>query len=140
MTARSKVRAHLGLKPIRRPYRTDMILARRRRLTIEALEHRTLLTGTPSVTLELIPGVGSSLPAVTLTLDSYQFGFVNATTIGSATSGAGAGKATFNELTVTDPLSGASPQLFAALVAGGHYQTAVLTQRNGAGDPVAEWV
>ena len=93
----------------------------------------------PALTLDLQPS-GPGLPAVTLGLGSYQFGFENPTTIGSATTGAGAGKARFDDLIVTAPLSDASPQLFSTLVTGRHYETAVLTQRNAAGDLVAQWV
>ena len=91
----------------------------------------------PALTLDLQPLSGSNLPAVTLDLSSYQFGFENSTTIGS--SGSGTGKTTFDDLTVSAPLSGASPQLFDVLATGNHYDTAVLTQRNPAGDPEAEW-
>ena len=76
---------------------------------------------------------------MTLALNSYAFGFENPTTIGSATSGAGAGKAKFDNLDVSTPLSDASPQLLKVLVSGGHFETAVLTQRNAAGSPVAQW-
>jgi type VI protein secretion system component Hcp len=93
----------------------------------------------PALTLELQPSSASTLAAVTLGLDSYQFGFTNATTIDAATGGAVAGKVFF-DLGVAAPLSAAAPQLFAALVADRNYSTAVLTQRNAAGDPVAEWV
>src|SRR6185295_12575222 len=82
----------------------------------------------------------SGLSAMTLGLDSYQFGFENLTTIGSATGGAGVGKAKFDELTVSTSLSEASTQLLKALVFGIHYDTAVLTQRNAAGNPVAQWI
>ena len=56
----------------------------------------------PALTLDLQPPAGSNLPAVTLDLGSYQFGFKNSTTIGS--SGSGAGKITFDDLTVVGPL------------------------------------
>jgi type VI protein secretion system component Hcp len=139
MTNRFWNRVRFGLKPKLNPRRTHATPANAR-LTIEALEARTLLSATPSVTLALLPAIGSSLPAVTLALDSYQFGFTNTTTIGSGTTGAGAGKAKFDELTISAPMSQASPQLFAVLALGDHYDTAVLTQRNAAGKPVAEWV
>ncbi len=139
MNAHYWIRARFGLKPVLSPVRKGLVQAKPR-LMIEALEDRTLLTGTPLVTLQLIPASGSSLPAATLALDSYQFGFESPTTIGSATSGAGAGKITFDDLTVAAPLSGASPQLFKVLATGGHYDTAVLTQRNAADAPEVEWV
>ena len=86
--------------------------------------------------MDLQPLSGSNLLEVTLDLSSYQFGFENSTTIGS--SGSGAGKTTFDDLTVSALLSGASPQLFNVLATGSHYDTAVLTQRNAAGDPEAD--
>ena len=92
----------------------------------------------PALTLDLQPVSGSNLPEVTLDLSSYQFGFENSTTIGP--NGAGAGKTTLDDLAVSAPLSGASPQLFNVLATGNHYGTAVLTQRNAAGDPEAEWI
>jgi type VI protein secretion system component Hcp len=94
----------------------------------------------PTLTLELQPSSASTLPAVTLELDSYYLGSINKPTFDSATGGSAAGKAILQDLAVSVPLNGAVPQLFAALVAGRSYSTAVLTQRNAAGDPVAEWV
>jgi type VI protein secretion system component Hcp len=140
MTARSWMRALFGRQPIASPYCGDMIRTRRLRLALEVLEERTLLSGMPSVTLELLAAPGSSLPAVTLGLDSYQFGFKHATIFNPGGGGAGAGKTTFDDLEVSSPLSELSPLLFGVLTSGSHYPTAVLTQRNAAGDPVAEWV
>jgi hypothetical protein len=73
-------------------------------------------------------------------LNFYQFLFRNTMPVVSTTSGQAVGTTIFDELAVSAALSGASPQLFAALVGGGHYPTALLTQRNAAGAPVAEWV
>src|SRR5262249_22673096 len=43
---------------------------------LEVLEDRTLLTGTPTATLQLLPAPGQSTPAaVTLLLSSFQLGF-----------------------------------------------------------------
>ena len=94
----------------------------------------------PELTLELLPAEGQTFPAVTLALDSYDFTFRNPTTIGSATGGAGAGKVQFDALEVSLPLTADSPELFEVLVRGDHYDQAVLTQRNAAGQPVAVWV
>jgi type VI protein secretion system component Hcp len=77
--------------------------------------------------------------SVHLALDTFNFGFHNATTIGSATGGAGAGKAKFDELNVAALFSANSPVLLKALVIGAHYETAVLTQRDASGNPVAAW-
>src|SRR5207247_1637210 len=109
------------------------------RLYVEALEDRALPSGTPLV-LELLPAAGQAVPApVTIALTSFHFGFANPVTLGSAGSGAGAGKATFGELQVSAPLSGDSPLLLASLASGAHYQTALLTQSDANGQPVAAW-
>jgi|GEM_PF-2261596 len=128
MTLRSWLPARFSPKTIVRPRRRALMPAKHPRLTLEVLKDRTLLSGTPSATLELKPASGSSLPAVTLALDSYQFGFENS-----------AGTATFDDLQVTAPLNGESPLLFEVLASESHYDTALLTQRDGSGDPVAEW-
>src|SRR6478672_6821573 len=71
-----------------------------RRLRVEALEDRTVPSDS-HLTLELKPAAGQSSPApVTIVVDGFTFGFHDATTIGSATGGAGAGKAKFDELAV----------------------------------------
>jgi type VI protein secretion system component Hcp len=107
---------------------------RRKSLALEVLEDRTLLAGSPSATLELFASRSSS-SAVTLALDSYQFGFQNTASVTSGT----AGTVTFDDLVVKAPLSGASPQMFQALASGTAYETALLTQRDGSGNPIAEW-
>src|SRR3954452_21728750 len=87
----------------------------RRRLRVEGLEDRTVPSDS-HLTLELRPAAGESSPGpVTIAVAGFDFGFHDATTIGSATSGAGAGKATFNDLEVTAPLSPNSPVLLNAL-------------------------
>src|SRR5262249_33768952 len=83
----------------------------------------------PALTLELQSDSGASVLApVSVALDAFHFGFRNPVTIGSATGGAGAGRASFDELEVTTALAGNSPQLLAALLSGTHYQKALLTQ------------
>src|SRR5207248_10343982 len=106
----------------------------RKSLALEVLEDRTLLSGSPSATLELFDS-GASSSAVTLAVGSYQFGFQNTASPISGT----AGTVTFNDLVVKAPLSGASPQVFQALASGTAYETALLTQRDGSGNPIAEW-
>src|SRR5271157_5150605 len=81
-----------------------------RRRELEILEDRTVLSGTPALTPQLIPPSGGPA-SVTIPLTSYQFGFQNTVNLGSSSGGAGAGKASFDELKVSAPLSGASPQL-----------------------------
>src|SRR3954467_13973489 len=77
----------------------------RRRLRVEGLEDRTVPSDS-HLTLELRPAAGESSPAaVTIPVSEFDFGFHNATTIGSATGGAGTGKAAFDDLAVTAPMS-----------------------------------
>lgn len=59
----------------------------------------------------------------------FSFGVENKATIGSATSGAGGGKAVFNEFVIKKKVDSASPQLFGALATGAHYDGAVLYLR-----------
>jgi type VI secretion system secreted protein Hcp len=86
-------------------------------------------TGPATYTLKLEqPGAGGAVPPSPIQLISFQFGATNPSTIGSATSGAGAGKVKFNELDVTMPVSDYSPILFENLAAGIHYGTVTLTE------------
>lgn len=55
---------------------------------------------------------------------SFSWGASNPQSIGSATSGAGAGKVQFQEFHVTKHLDGTSPKLFLACATGGHIKTA----------------
>jgi type VI protein secretion system component Hcp len=89
-----------------------------------------------TTTLQLTPASG---PVVTIALDSYQFGFQNPVGIGSATRGAGAGKASFNGLDVSAAFAADSPLLLMNLFSGTGYTSAVLTQNNAGGQPAAVW-
>ena len=115
---------------------------RRTRLDVEPLESRLTPSAAPSATLQLVSTAttGISATAATLSLDTYSFGFANNVNIGSVSSGAGAGKATFNHLTLTAPLNGNSPKLFKTLAAGASFSQAYLTQNDAAGNPVAVWI
>jgi type VI secretion system secreted protein Hcp len=66
-------------------------------------------------------------------IESFSWGETNATSIGSATSGAGSGKVKFDELSFTTRVSGASPQLALMCASGAHADTAVLTVRKAGG-------
>ena len=110
MAQRFERHTRFGLKSVVRRRRDVLSTSKHRSLILEVLEHRALLSGTPSATIELNPPGDSSLPAVTLALDSYQFSFQNPTSISG-----GPGIVSFNDLQVTAPLSGFSPQLFEAL-------------------------
>ncbi len=62
----------------------------------------------------------------TIELDSFSWGISNATTIGSATGGAGAGKVTFNSLKFTKRLDGTTPTLLLKCASGQHIKTGSL--------------
>jgi type VI secretion system secreted protein Hcp len=53
-------------------------------------------------------------------LSSFSWSVENPTTIGSATGGAGTGKAKFNDFVVTKPVDKTSPQFFHELTIGNH--------------------
>lgn len=62
-------------------------------------------------------------------VDSFSWGASNNTlNIGSASSGAGAGKITFNPFTITRKTDSASPQLYAACASGKHFGTVKIVQ------------
>jgi type VI secretion system secreted protein Hcp len=54
-------------------------------------------------------------------VSAFAFSVENKQSIGSATGGAGAGKAVLNSLTITKAVDVASPALFATLGTGGHF-------------------
>lgn len=64
---------------------------------------------------------------------SFEIGAENNINIGSVTSGGGAGKATFKELTVTKKTDTASAALFSALCRGDHYDEMVIELRRSGG-------
>src|SRR5271157_436437 len=108
----------------------------RRALALEVLESRTLLTGTPTATLQLLPATG---PKVTIAVDTFQFGFHIPITIGSSSSGAGAGKVTVDDLDATASYSANSPLMLKQLVTGQFYDRAILTQNDANGKALAVW-
>lgn len=59
-------------------------------------------------------------------ISEFSFGAENTLSIGSATSGAGAGKATFKEFTVKKLVDKSSPLLLKTLGSGGHYKKVYL--------------
>ena len=68
-------------------------------------------------------------------IKDFSFGIENKTTVGSASSGAGAGKIKFNEFTIKKTTDKASPLFFKNCAAGAHYKTVVLSLRKAGGDP-----
>jgi type VI secretion system secreted protein Hcp len=68
-------------------------------------------------------------------ISAWSFAIENPTTIGSATSGAGSGKAKFNEFSITKFTDSASPAFFRNCVAGAHYKKVTLEMRKAGGDP-----
>src|SRR5258708_2833712 len=68
-------------------------------------------------------------PVQAIEISEFGFGGENTLSIGSATSGAGAGKATFKEFTVKKLVDTASPSLLVMLATGSHYVTVQLCLR-----------
>ncbi len=74
-------------------------------------------------------------------ISEFSFGAQNPTTIGSATTGAAAGKVKFQMLTVKKPVDSASPRLFTACAAGARYDTVTLAlRRSGATGASADYL
>jgi type VI secretion system secreted protein Hcp len=67
-------------------------------------------------------------------LSSFSFGVENPTTIGSATGGAGAGKASFKEFTITKHTDKSSTTFFKNCCSGTHYPNVVITLRKAGGE------
>jgi type VI secretion system secreted protein Hcp len=70
-------------------------------------------------------------------IKDFSFDVENPTTIGSATGGAGAGKAKFGEFNITKLTDKASPAFFMNCVAGAHYKTVTLAMRKAGANPNA---
>ena len=68
-------------------------------------------------------------------IKDFSFGVENPTTIGSATSGAGAGKVKFNEFTIKRTTDKSSPLLFKNCCVGAHYGSVIIAMRKAGGDP-----
>jgi type VI secretion system secreted protein Hcp len=64
---------------------------------------------------------------------SFDFGMENSPNIGSASAGAGAGKAKFHDFTIKKAVDAASPLLFEAAATGGHYNIVRLVLRRSGG-------
>jgi type VI secretion system secreted protein Hcp len=66
-------------------------------------------------------------------LKSFSFDVENATTVGSATGGAGAGKAKLGELTVEKNVDSTTPQLLQRLAQGSHFAGIEIVARKAGG-------
>ena len=103
-------------------------------------------SGTPVIQGESqvkIPGEPSDLQDVTpIEIDSFDFTVDTTLNIGSQTSGAGAGKVTFEPLTVVRRLDKNSPTLFQVTAGGRTFPTVVLTvvtHASGKSRILAQW-
>ena len=74
-------------------------------------------------------------------IQQWSFGASNVSTIGSATGGAGGGKASFEPFKVTKNIDTASSSLFLTCCAGGHYPLLTLWVRKSGQSPKdgGEW-
>jgi type VI secretion system secreted protein Hcp len=70
-------------------------------------------------------------------IKSFNTAVENLTTIGSATGGAGAGKAKFDELTIEKNVDSTSPQIFQALAQGQHFNGIEIVARKAGGTTAA---
>lgn len=85
------------------------------------------------LTIEGVTGLNGQ--SCVFEIKDFSFGVENPTTIGSATGGAGSGKATFHEFHITKSADSASPILYQHVANGQHFNTATLTMRKAGGDP-----
>jgi type VI protein secretion system component Hcp len=70
-------------------------------------------------------------------IENYAFDVVQTLNIGSQSTGAGAGKITFNPFSITRKSDKSSPVLFQMACSGTAFQTVALVLRRSAGGPVA---
>jgi type VI secretion system secreted protein Hcp len=82
------------------------------------------------------PGyTGETSSKAAFEIKDFSFGVENPTTIGSATGGAGAGKAELHEFVIKKMTDSASPAFFKNCVAGAHYKTVTIEMRKAGGGP-----
>jgi type VI secretion system secreted protein Hcp len=67
-------------------------------------------------------------------ISKFSLGAQNTVSIGSTSSGAGAGKVQFQSFEVVKPLDGLSPSLFVDLASGQHFKTVLIIVRRRAGN------
>jgi type VI secretion system secreted protein Hcp len=78
-------------------------------------------------------GTGGASAVGAFEIKDFSFGVENATTIGSATGGAGAGKIKFNEFQIKKTSDKASPLFFKNCCVGAHYKTVTIAMRKSGG-------
>jgi type VI secretion system secreted protein Hcp len=71
-----------------------------------------------------------------IAIKAFSYSVENATTISSQTSGAGAGKVKFNQLEIEKDLDSSSPQIFAALARGQHFNGLEIIARKAGATPI----
>ena len=81
-------------------------------------------------------GAGQQPANKAFEIKDFSFDVGNPTTIGSATSGAGAGKIKFNEFIITKTTDRASPVFFQECCAGDHCETVIIEMRKADGAPM----
>lgn len=91
-------------------------------LKIDGLSGETAIKGESTIKGEAIPKSDAGY----LKIDSFSLGAHGTSNIGSQSSGAGAGKATFETFTITKQIDSASPTLFQAAATGKHFPDATL--------------
>jgi type VI secretion system secreted protein Hcp len=93
----------------------------------------TMIGSESQVSLTLPGSLGGGTVSQPIELASFTFEVENDLSIGSATSGAGAGKAKFDPITVTRQLDVASPTLFQLCASGTHLKQVdfVVSQSGG---------
>src|SRR3954470_11506705 len=75
-----------------------------------------------------------------IAIKAFSYGVENVTTISSQTGGAGAGKAKFNALEIEKDVDSSSPQIFAALARGQHFNgIEILARKAGATTVVSRY-
>jgi type VI secretion system secreted protein Hcp len=75
----------------------------------------------------------------TILVNAVDFSVENPTTIGSTSTGAGAGKAKFNAIKVSKHVDSASPALFQALTTGAHFPVVKLFVRRAGATTLSDY-
>jgi type VI secretion system secreted protein Hcp len=119
-------------------------IGRRAQLKVEALEDRLVQSATQPLAIMFAPPPAAGQTGESghghahnhaFEIKDFSFSIENPTTIGSATSGAGAGKIKSNEFTITKTIDSASPVFFKDCCAGTHYDKVIIDMRKAGGDP-----